>query len=121
MLDGTFIYPSSCSQDTKDFLDNCQYENKTHTVKENSSGKYQYRACLKSWLVRRESTCSYGQHIGHYKAVLKHPFLSWLFYQRGNIPVISSYAPIRHRKCVDLMILKNHKTMNCLHRENWGF
>ena len=73
VLDGTFIYPSSCSQDTEDFLDNYQYDNKSHTIKENSSGKYQYRAYFKSWLVRRDSTCSYGQHVGHYKAVLKYP------------------------------------------------
>ena len=75
-------------------------------MREDTSIKYQYKTYLKSWLARRESTCTYGQHVGHYKAVLEHSYLSWLFFQRSNIPVISSYAPIRHRKCVDLMILK---------------
>ena len=95
VLNGTFTYPSTCSQDTKDFLDNCLYENKVNKMREDTSVTYQYKTYLKSWLVRRESTCTYGQHVGHYKAVLKHPYLSWLFFQRGNIPVLSSYAPIR--------------------------
>ena len=76
---------------------------------------------LRSWLVRRQSTCSYGQHVGHYKAVINNPLLSWLFFQRDNIHDISSYALIRHRKCVDLMIFKNHRPMNCHHKEHSVF
>ena len=110
VLDGKFQYPPNCSQDTKDFLDNCKYDTNVETVKENTSIRHKYQQHLRSWRARRESTCSYGQHVGHYKAVLKHSFLSWLFFQRGNIPVISSYSPIRHRKCVDLMILKKSQT-----------
>ena len=37
---------------------------------------------------------------------MRHDWLSWLFFQKGEIPAISGYAPRRHKKCVDLMIMK---------------
>ena len=44
--------------------------------------------------------------MGHFKSASKHKFLSWMFFQRGDIPAITGYAPKRHKKCLDLMILK---------------
>ena len=37
---------------------------------------------------------------------MQHKSLSWLFYQRAEIPTISGYSPSRHRSCIDLMIMK---------------
>jgi len=37
---------------------------------------------------------------------MQHPTLSWLLFQRAEIPTISGYSPSRHRRCVDLMIMK---------------
>lgn len=68
--------------------------------------KTRYRDVKRLWSIRKEKTCTYGKHIGHYKSVMKHDWLSWLFFQKGDIPAISGYAPKRHRKCVDLMIMK---------------
>ena len=52
-------------------------------------------------------TASYHHHhVGHYKAVMKDDYLSWFFFQRSDIPMISGYSPERYRECIDLMILK---------------
>ena len=56
--------------------------------------------------MRKEKTCTYGKHMGHYKAAMQHDWLSWMFFQKGEIPALSGYAPKRHKKCVDLMIMK---------------
>ena len=37
---------------------------------------------------QKRKTCTNGKHMGHYKAVMKHGWLSWLFIQKGEIPVI---------------------------------
>ena len=37
---------------------------------------------------------------------MQHDWLSRLFFQKGDIPAKSGYAPRRHKKCVDLMIMK---------------
>jgi len=37
---------------------------------------------------------------------MKHPSLSWLFFQRAEIPTISGYSPARHCSCIDLVITK---------------
>ena len=55
---------------------------------------------------RREYTATNGHHVGHFKSASKHKILSWMFFQRGDIPAITGYAPKRHKKCLDLMILK---------------
>ena len=44
--------------------------------------------------------------MAHYKAIFSDKYLSWFFFQRADIPEITGYAPTRHRKCVDLMIMK---------------
>ena len=59
-----------------------------------------------SWMTRKEKTCTNNHHIGHFKAIFKDKSLSWLFFQRADIPEISGYSPKRHSTCVDLMIMK---------------
>ena len=41
---------------------------------------------------------------------MKDDNLSWFFFQRGEVPTISSYSPKWHRECVDLMITKKTVT-----------
>lgn len=56
---------------------------------------------------KERKTYTYGKHMGHYKAIMQHIWLSWLgFFQKGEIPAIFGYAPTCHKKCVDLMIVK---------------
>ena len=39
-------------------------------------------------------------------AVMRNDYLSWFFFQRSEIPMLTGYSPSRHRTCADLMILK---------------
>ena len=67
-----------------------------------------YQILQKSWRCSRRDkrTTSYHHHMGHYKAVMRDDYISWFFFQRVDIPMISSYSPERHRECIDLMILE---------------
>ena len=40
---------------------------------------------------------------------MKHNFFSWFFFQREEIPGMSGYSPVRHRKFIDLIILKKQR------------
>ena len=42
----------------------------------------------------------------HYRAIFSDKYISWFFFQGAGILEITGYAPIRHKKCVDLMIVK---------------
>jgi len=106
VLDGTYIPPPSASQDTRDFLSACQYGPKAKALSQPNDVVQRYRDHLKSWKIRNEKTCSYHQHIGHFKAVFNDKKLSWFFFQRADIPDMTGYSPTRHRECIDLMIMK---------------
>ena len=62
--------------------------------------------------MRKEKTCTYRAHIGHYKAAMRDPCLSWLFFQRSEIPELSGYSPKRHQQGIDLMLLKKSQNYN---------
>ena len=70
--------------------------------------------------LKKRKISTYGKHIGHYKAVMKYGWLSWLFLKKGEIPTISGYAPLRHRTCVDLMIMKNDNHFEYTSQRNFG-
>ena len=110
VMNGTFSFPPETSNDTRDFIEACRKVNPDDNLKGEISLRSRYQTFLQSWKVRRESTCTYGQHVGHYQAASRHKDLGWLFFQRGDIPTITSYSPNRHKKCIDLMILKKSQT-----------
>ena len=112
VLRGTFQCPENTSDATKDFLDACKNSTKIDAVQTNDTVSTRYRNCMKLWGIRKEKTCTYGKHMGHYKAAMKHSWLSWLFFQKGEIPAMSGYTPKRHRKCVDLMITKKNNNFD---------
>ena len=105
VLNGTYDPPEGTSDATRDFLQACQ---RPETVQEIPllPTPLRYWNVVRSWKTRKESTTSAHQHIGHYKAAMRHPQLSWLLFQRSEIPTISGYSPRRHRNCIDLMIMK---------------
>ena len=105
VLNGTYTPPPGTSEATKDFLQACQYPDNLQRPIDLPT-PVRYWNVVKTWKQRKEATTSANQHIGHYKAIMKHPNLSWLLFQRAEIPIISGYSPSRHRKCVDLMIMK---------------
>ena len=41
-------------------------------------------------------------------------------FQKGEIPTLSGYAPLRHRKCVDLMIMKKDNNFEHTSQRNIG-
>ena len=84
VLDGTFNSPPGTSVATKDFLNACRRPHNLNIIQSESDILTRYATAMASWEARRESTCTYGQHVGHYKAACRHTFLSWLFFQRGD-------------------------------------
>ena len=69
-----------------------------------------YKHTMYSWKERRESTATYGHHIVQFQATTKHTFLSWIIFQRGDIPAISGYSSKQHKLYLDLMMLKKAQT-----------
>ena len=99
---GTYIPPAATSEETRDFLLACK--SSITTVQPDIISRF--TAQKNSWKIRKEKTCTYNQHIGHFKSIFKDRRLSWFFFQRADIPEISGYSPRRHRTCIDLMIMK---------------
>ena len=50
-----------------------------HTVLDKDNVVTRYQKTKNLWSIRKEKTCTYGKHMGHYKAVMRHDWLSWLF------------------------------------------
>ena len=65
-----------------------------------------------SWRTRKEKTCTYREHIGQFKAIMRNDFFSWMFFQCSEIPESSGYSPNRYRECTDLMVLKKAQVYN---------
>ena len=97
ILQGTFNFPTDTSEDTRDFILACKFKPEVHTVLDKDNVTTRYQKTKQLWSIRKEKTCTYGKHMGHYKAVMRHDWLSWLFFQKGEIPSISGYAPRRHK------------------------
>ena len=58
--------------------------------------------------------------MGHYKAIMRHDWQSWLFFSEGRIPARSGYAPIRYKSCIDLMIMKKDKNFEYNNQRKLG-
>ena len=103
----------------KDFLNACQRPiNLVEWPTESVVSRYWN--LVKAWKTRKERTASANHHIGHYKAIMGHSSLSWLFFQRAEIPEISGYSPSRHRCCIDLMILKKAMSFDLAKQRTLG-
>ena len=89
VLAGTFQYPENTTEATKDFLEACKNNTNIASVIQNDSITTRYRDTQKLWKMRKEKTCTYGKHMGHYKAAMQHDWLSWMFFQKGEIPALS--------------------------------
>ena len=112
VLDGTFIPPISTSEAATAFLEACQRPNEIGDIKEDEDPVNRFHTFIKNWKCRKERTSSANQHIGHYKAGIKHPYISWCLFQRHEFPTITGYSPDRHRRCIDLSILKKSGNYN---------
>ena len=71
---------------TKEFLTACKQPR--HLVERPAESVVaRYWHLVKAWKTQKEHTASASQHIGH-KAIMGHSSLSWLFFQRAEIPEI---------------------------------
>ena len=43
---------------------------------------------------------------------MRHNTLSWVFFQRSEIPELTGYSPKRHHNCADLSVLKKAQVFN---------
>ena len=106
VLKGNFEFPLTTSDATREYINACKQPENMDIVREIPNVIDRYKLTKLSWKKRRESTCTDGQHVGHYQAAFIHTLLGWLLFQRGDIPAITGYSPKRHKACVDLQILK---------------
>jgi len=106
VMKGTYIAPASATPATADFLAACKAHSQAKVLAALPDVVQQYKIQVESWGIRKEKTCTYNQHMAHYKSIFSDKYLSWFFFQRADIPETTGYAPLRHRKCVDLMIMK---------------
>ena len=112
VLEGNFIFPTGTSEATKDFLSACKRPPNIKDIPLDPNPVNRFREFIKSWKIRKERTTSANQHIGHYKACMTHPYLNWSLFLRHEIPTITGYSPLRHRRCIDLAILKKSGNFN---------
>jgi hypothetical protein len=106
VMDGTYIPPASATSATVDFLAACKAHPQAKVLATLPDVVQRYKIQQESWSIRKEKTCTYNQHMAHFKSIFSDKYISWLFFQRADIPETTGYAPLRHRKCVDLMIMK---------------
>ena len=107
VLNGEYTPPPSASSATRDFLEACSIQNEPRILApQNKDIVSRYQDHVLGWRKRKEQTCTHHLHIGHYKAALQNKNISWFLFQRSDIPEMTGYSPSRHRKCVDLMIMK---------------
>ena len=84
VLNGKFIFPDNTTDATRDFILACKSTPDVSSVLLNNDIAFRYRNTKKIWNIRKEKTCTYGNHMGHYKAIMKHDWLSWLFFSKGR-------------------------------------
>ena len=123
ILEDRFPIPSFYSDATREFIQACRRD--PSVFKGEDPIPARFSAFRASWRHRKEKTVSANQHIGHFKAAMRDDDLCWLLFQRSEIPSFFGYSPIRHRKCVDLIInkkdnsplLKRKRTLGLLDSE----
>ena len=72
VMDGSFNFPPDTTTDTKYFLEACTRIDVKDDIPVEMTIRSRYQAFIQSWKRRRESTCTYGQHVGHYQAASRH-------------------------------------------------
>ena len=112
ILEGIRSIPSYFDTQTTEFINECLLDPNIPEVAYCNDPVQRFHAFVKSWNIRKEKTTSSNQHIGHYKACIQHDFLGWCLFQRHEIPATTGYSPKRHRKFIDLSILKRSGNNN---------
>ena len=120
VLKGTYISPDHTTVATQDYLDACATPHSTLKRAGHPTIYQRYNIHTKSWGCRKEKTTTYNQSMAHYKAIFADDYMSWFFFQRADIPELTGYSPSRHRKCVDLMIMKKQQCFDIRKQRTLG-
>ena len=107
ILQGNYVPPPGTSAVTKDFLKEMKIPDSYQQCPPITFADFK-----KGWKQAKENTSSSGPHFGHYRAAISHPSLAKLLYDRAMIPMTTGYSPRRHRRGIDVMLLKkenNHQ------------
>ena len=80
VLNGTYIPPEGSSLATRDFLSACKAHDNINELPATPDICGRYHDTKKLWKLRRESTCTYNQHMGHYQAAMQDNNLSCFFF-----------------------------------------
>jgi hypothetical protein len=104
ILDGTYRIPSGTTAITKKFISQMKCADNFNSVP-----PVTFKEFCEGWRCAKEKTSSTGPHFGHYKAGIKHGKIGRMLFQRSQIPMLTGYSPIRHRRGVDVMLLKKEQ------------
>lgn len=107
ILEGTYMIPRGVNRVTRQFIDMMKRPENFMVIK-----PVTYEEYCAGWRKAKGRTSSNGPHFGHYKAAITHPRIGQLLYQRAMIPMVTGYSPQRHRKGVDVMLLKKENNVN---------
>jgi Endonuclease/Exonuclease/phosphatase family. len=110
ILRGTYVPPSGTSLATRDFLKQLKTP-----VTQQKCAPITFHTFKDGWRKAKERTSSSGPHFGHYRAAMTHPLLAKLLYHRAMIPTTTGYSPRRHRKGIDVMLLKKENNFHIDH------
>ena len=120
VLNGTYVPPEHTSTATQDYLDACATPPSILQRSRHPIIPTRYKIHTTSWKCRKEKTTTYNQSMAHYKAIFADDYISWFFFQRADIPEMTGYSPKRHRKCVDLMIMKKQQCFDIRKQRTLG-
>ena len=84
VLEGTYIPPITATEATVDFLKACKKPPNYKPPPHQTPIIKRFNSIKHSWKLRKEKTCTYNQHIGHYKAIMQHDYLSCFFFPEGG-------------------------------------
>lgn len=110
ILCGTYVPPSGTSLATRDFLKELKIP-----ATQQQCARITLQTFKDGWRKAQERTSSSGPHFGHYRAAMTHPLLAKLLYQQAMIPMTTGYSPHRHRKGIDVMLLKKENNFHIDH------
>jgi hypothetical protein len=85
------------------------------TPENHGSATISFDEFVQTYTVADENTSSSpsGRHIGHYKAILKHPSLATLHAKMMSLPFQVGFAPARWTKDTDIMLEKEENNPRC--------
>ena len=72
VLQVTYIFPPDTTEGTRDYITAYTYNPEVNSVLKKESIAARYVNTKKLWEIWKENTCTYGKHMGHYKANMRY-------------------------------------------------